>query len=82
MAKIIAQAQGGYLVEMSALEVKKAFATTEIVVGEEKNLAQIYNKLVWLENNIAKFRTLAAAFRNNADNLDAALDLSGVENGE
>ena len=81
MAKIIAEIPGGYLVEMTALDAKRVFADATIEVGKEANLAVIYNKLAWLKNNIAKFRALSGAFRQNADNLDAALDLSGVENG-
>ena len=81
MAKITAQTQDGFLVEMSNLEAKRVFADADISVGKEANLAVIYNKLAWMKNNIVKFRALAAAFRQNADNLDAALDLSGVENG-
>jgi hypothetical protein len=81
MAKITAQTQDGFLVEMSNLEAKRVFADSTIQVGKEANLAVIYNKLQWLKNNLPKFRALTAAFRQNADNLDAALDLSGVENG-
>jgi hypothetical protein len=81
MAKVHSQTADGYMVEMSALEAKKVFASTSITIGQETNLAVIYNKLVWLKNNIVKFRALSSAMRNQADNLDAALDLSGVENG-
>jgi hypothetical protein len=79
MAEITGQTKDGYMVEMSALEVKRCFATKTIEVGQTANLAQIYNKLIWLKNNITKFRSFSAILRNNADNLDAALDLSGVE---
>ena len=82
MAKITAQTEHGYLVEMTALETKRVFADATIDVGKEANLAVIYNKLAWLKKNIAKFRSLSASFRNIADNLDAALDISGVEDGE
>lgn len=81
MAKITAQTQDGFLVEMTNLEAKRVFADSTVEVGKEASLAVIYNKLVWLKNNITKFRALADAFRQNADNLDVALDLSGVENG-
>jgi hypothetical protein len=82
MAKITGQTQDGYLVEMTALEAKRVFADATIQVGKEANLAVIYNKLAWLKKNLPKFRALTAAFRNHADNLDAALDMSGVEDGE
>ena len=81
MATITAQTQDGYLVTMTELEAKKAFASNTLSVGQNANLAVIYNKLIWLKNNRAKFRDLSAAMRNYASNLDSALDLSGVENG-
>jgi hypothetical protein len=82
MAKITAQTQDGFLVEMSNLEAKRVFADATIQVGKEANLAVIYGKLIWLKNNLPKFRSLGDSMRNMADNLDAALDISGVENGE